>query len=147
MLVNPGFESDLSGWFVNDNPAVKAWNSADADGCPASGSLKVSGGEGDIEQCVAAKPNAVYAVGLRYIQSVGGSFTCFVTFFGDSACTNPIDDPNGPTTLRADTGASSWTNYGTTVISPTGTVSVQILCGSGGTANLDQFYINAAGSY
>ena len=148
LLANPGLETDLSGWSVNDGAAFKAWNSADADNCPASGSLKVSGGQGDVSQCLPIQQNTPYIAGLKFKQDTGGAFTCSVSFWGDSNCnTDSIFDPNNPGQLRVDTPATNWTGVSLRYFPPVGATFAQFLCGSGGTAFLDQFFFSTNGSF
>lgn len=146
LLVNPGFDTDLSGWFVNDNMTAKSWNSLDVEGCPGSGSLRVSGGEGDIEQCVPASGGVAYNIGFQFKQALGEQFRCFVTFYAGTMCASG-DLIGDTTTLDSSSTGANWIPYATVVTAPSGAASMQILCGSGGTANMDDFYINASGGY
>ena len=83
LLLNPGFDSDLSGW-LNYVSNSKTWSSADANGCMRSGSLSMVNGEDQVQQCVVVSGNTPYNVGFKYKQPVGKGFRCFVTFYTDS---------------------------------------------------------------
>jgi hypothetical protein len=144
LLVNPGFDSDLSGW-INYVSNSKTWSNSDADGCPRSGSLSMVNGQDQVTQCVPAAGNASYNVGFKYKQATGESFRCFLTFYTDSGCmTDTVGDS---TTLDSAMTGSSWIPYAAVVTAPVGAGSLQILCGSGGTANMDDFYINPSGGF
>lgn len=146
LLTNPGFDGDLSGWFVNDSSTAKGYSSSDAEGCPASGSLLVNGGTGDIEQCVAISPNTTYNFGFKYKQAVGNAFACYISYFASPTC---ISGDQIDSTARIDsaTTGSSWQTYTGVVTSSPGAYGLQFLCGSGGTANMDEFYVNPTGGF
>lgn len=107
----------------------------------------VNGGQGDVSQCRPATPNTQYFVGLRFKQSSGGAFTCFVSFFQDTACTDQPDSTSNVTLRDDSTVSANWTNLSSVALSPSFAASVQFLCGSAGMANLDQLYINLNGSF
>ncbi len=145
LLRDPGFDTNLSGWNVNDSSTAKSWASVDSEGCPKSGSLLVNGGQGDVEQCVPASPNIAYNIGFKYKQAVAGSFRCIYTFYDDSSCSQ---DSVGDNTIADSTSTgTSWIQYATTVLAPAGSLGLDIVCGSSGTANMDEFYINPSGTF
>ena len=147
VLVNAGFDTSLSpGWFVNDNPSAKKWSGpgVDADGCPGSGSLLVSGGQGDVTQCVPAVAGAFYFAGLKFKQTSGRAFVCSVVFSDTSDCSD-FPDSTFNLDLEDDvTISSNWSSVSTSGPAPPWAVAVQISCGSGGTANLNQFYLRTS---
>jgi hypothetical protein len=57
------------------------------------------------------------------------------------------DTVGDSTTLDSAMTGSSWIPYAAVVTAPVGAGSLQILCGSGGTANMDDFYINPSGGF
>ena len=145
LLLNPGFDTDLSSWldYVSNS---KTWSSTDSEGCKRSGSLAMVNGEDAVTQCVPASGGVPYNVGFQFKQAIGGQFRCFVTFYEGTGCAS-VSQIGDSTTLDSSSGGPNWIPLATVVTAPAGSGSMQIQCGSGGTANLDEFYINASGGY
>ena len=140
--------TNLSSWNSDLSPSsttVKTWASVDAEGCPKSGSLLVNGGEDAVEQCVPASANIAYNIGFKYKQAAADSFRCIYTFYDDSSCSQ--DSVGDSTNAGSTSTGTSWISYATTVLAPAGALGLDIVCGSSGTANLDEFYINPSGTF
>ena len=144
LLVNPGFDTDLSGW--SGYATAKTWSSLDAEACPGSGSLATVNGEDQIQQCVPVSAGTSYNVGFQYKQSVAGSFTCYITFFAGPTCLSDDEISSLPYISPTSTG-SNWQPYSSVVTAPAGAAGLQILCGSAGVSNLDEFYVNPSGGF
>jgi hypothetical protein len=146
LLVNGGFDGDLSGWFVNDNSTAKGYSTSDAEGCPGSGSLLVNGGRGDIEQCVQVTAGKSYNFGFKYKQSTATSFACYIDYYAGPTCLS-VDLIDSSPRIDSSLVGATWQTYTSVVTVPAGAVGLMILCGSAGTANMDEFYVNPTGGF
>jgi len=146
LLANGGFDGDLSGWFVNDSTSAKGYSSSDAEGCMGSGSLLVNGGRGDIEQCVQVTPGKSYNFGFKYKQTSASAFACYIGYFAGPTCLSTDQIDSSPR-IDSSTVGSSWQTYTLVVTVPDGAVGLQVLCGSAGMANMDEFYVNPTGGF
>ncbi len=79
LVKNPGFDADSSKWetFLLDGGTRRdAWTNADAEGCPYSGSYRITAQNHDdlyLRQCVALPLGRVYRFGLRVRQNTRGN--------------------------------------------------------------------------
>jgi hypothetical protein len=141
LFQNAGFNTTVNGWTSSENMAT--WSGADADGCPASGSLTAPDGD-TLRYCVQnVLPNTTYYFGFRYLQDQPGAINCVLTWTDDPTC----QGLNGTRFFlqSADAPATAWASIsgvGTSSAS-SGTVnSAQILCSVAGNVNVDQIYLS-----
>jgi hypothetical protein len=137
LMQNAGFDTNVSGWTSQENQAT--WSGADADGCPASGSITAP--EGDVLVYCAQNvlPNTTYYFGYKYLQDQGGAINCVVTWTTDTAC------QSGLSRFFVQSGsaaATAWSPASNAATSDAGAVGAQILCAIGGNVNIDQVYLN-----
>jgi hypothetical protein len=99
ILVNPYFDSDLSGWTALGGTA--AWSAEDADGRPGSGGARLTtpATEGDtvasISQCVAVTGGSDYAFEVKLMRpSTEPQVSAFgsVSWFSSAGCNGFIED-------------------------------------------------------
>jgi hypothetical protein len=143
LFTNAGLNTSLQGWAPASGAA---WDSADSDDCPRSGSVALAGGS--ITQCVRNVTGGQnYTLGLRIVSASDTSVTCFGTFHTDTDCQDGI----GPDFINfsgGSNGSSFWEAAYAIASAPSGSRSIQINCfpaGGSGVANLDQLYL-AVGS-
>jgi len=135
LLVNPDFDTDLSGW---SGPGV--WDSPDAFGSPSSGSATwintfVSGGALYVMQCVELTPwvEGYDLAGYGFVPSgqPGSGYTFLsVAFFSDAGCNTYL---TGGSTAGSSV-LDSWTLLERTGWTPIGAASAQIAAGNQKTA-------------
>jgi hypothetical protein len=154
-LVNPGFDSDVSGWNVV-SPTV--WDALDADGSGSSGSVlmtyDVTSGGGTItfgRQCLAVLPGE-YAYGaMSYVPPgepdvTAGRVLVFTYASGD--CSGEVSQF---VVSPENTEQDQWINTGGNISISAGEASVEVRLGvskgSGvsdpGSAHLDNVYFNS----
>jgi hypothetical protein len=147
LLQNPGFEQ--SPGVANWSPTTGAtWSSADADGCPGSGSVKVAytgGFFGMVSQCVAATAGTRYFFGYDYNQDSALGVVCHLYFYAGPTCSGS-GLVNGALTLAgAESVITTWVRNSGSITAPTGTGSAGVYCQEqgAGSGNIDQVYLNA----
>jgi hypothetical protein len=143
LISSGGFDtaSTLGGWTSSQT----TWSNSDADACPASGSVTLTGGT--ISRCVQIPQvpagGAQYSLGLRS-KSEGG---CLGSFFADSICTQPA---GGADFLNLYSGPTSgWSSALTTNTVPAGTSSILVQCQTpslSASFTIDQIYLRTSGS-
>lgn len=136
LFTNPGFASNLNGWFVdNSNLSTYSavWNSLDASGSPSSGSVRITNQypdaavtSGPILQCVPVVGDAEYSVSTQYYlpagQSRSGSGQSLLAWYTSSNCTT------GPSFGGefSVTTFGIWQTAGGTVTAPSGAHSARL---------------------
>jgi sulfatase modifying factor 1 len=126
LIVNPGFDSDLSGW---DNIGLTSWSSEDARGDDSSGSarlnLSVASSYAIRSSCVTAFPGEEFFYSASYLippgQPTAGQAMIRISSFSQVDCTG-----GG---LGSDTTVDDmtfWTTFGNRFVAPGGTASVKI---------------------
>jgi hypothetical protein len=135
VIKDGGFDSAsvLSKW--TSDTAV--WTSGDADGCPASGSVSVSG---SISRCIQVPftgPGTTYSLGLRY-KTAANDGGCLGLFYADSNCMQGL----GPDFINLGISESSiWSSDVATASVPEGTSSIFVQCQT--SLTIDQIYLRA----
>lgn len=121
--------------------------SADADACPASGSILLSDATHEVEQCRPASPNTFYAFGFKFKASGPGSeatTVCNMIFYAGTDCTTPSATSNS-TYLSPSSDTNTWVQADSGAISPPDTGSVLLGCaGQFGFGYHDQFYLSTS---
>jgi hypothetical protein len=119
--------------------------SADADGCPASGSILLSDPSHEVEQCRPAAPNTFYAFGFKFKATGPGdtaSTVCNMIFYAGTGCTTASATSNS-TYLTPSSDKNTWVPADSGAISPPDTGSVLVGCaGQFGFGYHDQFYLS-----
>ena len=140
LLQNPGFDGSLSGWTANGSAA---YGSADADGCPGSGSVTIGGLLDAILQCVSINQNTPYSFGVAYL----GPANCYTNYFVGTGCIGAQQIGNGPSISDFSGSTTTWARKVGTDVTPASTGSIQIDC-SGPTASVsyDQMFLSTSAS-
>ncbi len=126
--MNAGFDKDLSSW---DTGSSDTWTSADAEGCPFSGSMACSLNDGEPNKIVSVRPNTTYNFGAVFSSDTAGtSYLCEV--YGTSASISG--------TIAV---AGSWVSDSGSFTTSADTVTVQLDCELMG-AKVDQIYLTPA---
>jgi hypothetical protein len=142
VIKDGGFDtaSSINTWTRNST----SWSSADADGCPQSGSLVTSG---TITRCFQVPK--VTTTGVQYtlgVKAKGGTSNggCLGTFHTDTNCQDGV----GPDFLNlgAGHGALDWESATATSATPVGTNSIKLQCDNGDSFAIDQMWLRATGS-
>lgn len=145
LLANPGFDGSATGWTMRWGASYQA--SADADACPASGSILLSDATHEVEQCRPASPNTFYAFGFKFKASGPGSeatTVCNMIFYAGTDCTTPSATSNS-TYLSPSSDTNTWVQADSGAISPPDTGSVLLGCaGQFGFGYHDQFYLSTS---
>ena len=156
VLANPHFDTDLSGWPINNGGTFDG--TRDANGSPTSGSvgetiaLGVLTGTFEVRQCVTAvTPGNSYNYGGKVLLTqapTDGQGTVSLLWWSSSDCTTgilQIDSTSHVTTV------GSWTPVSATTVAPAGanSVSVSTELGTLGTAgtlqvNFDDMFFQVA---
>ena len=149
LLVNPGFDTGIGSWERRPSGGhLAVWNSADADGCPDSGSAYAgdSGISPDPTQCVQVTGATYYYLGgkLRANSMPQVSLSaCGLLQFSDTDCVTYA----GGASPGFNTGGAvgTWVGGADAFTTEVSTKSVLIDCFLIDT-NVDQLYINASGA-
>ena len=158
LILNPGFDASIGGGLGNWTPSTTyaaTFSTDDADGCAGSGSAHVAFvvmGQnkdfGQISQCVPVVQNTSYYLGYKLKQDADGTTVCELWFYTGASCAGSAlnsDSVQLPSNLSG--AVTSWTQASTTVTTPSGAGSVQIIChvNPGSSAgSFDQIYLNSA---
>ncbi len=139
LLVNPGFDRDLSGWTVatTSSPsgfalASSAWDPADAQASVSSGSaafrLQVSlqqTASASLSQCVAVRPSSAYAAfgAIRIARQQNATLRLNVTFFDGAGCAGTPTNGAGawalaPLLFEPNDSAGAWLPASAQAVSP-----------------------------
>jgi hypothetical protein len=137
-----GFDNEQA--FSNNWTRSQAtWNSGDADGCPGSGSVMVTG---TMSRCFQNAVGGVqYVLGFKYKQASDSGSGCYGGYYQDLNCSEPA---GGADFLNAgaSTASVSWVESSNTGTSPANTRSISVEChGGGATMNIDQIYLRRPG--
>ncbi|MDB4983571.1 MAG: Flagellar hook-length control protein FliK, partial [Myxococcales bacterium] len=140
LIKNPGFDGDLSAWVVTQG----TWNTADADGCPFSGSLSIPDNPSSLNgfaQCVPVIGNKAYNFG-GWFKGPNALNSCDVQFGDAPDCVgNGMSDlalPNS-TVLSADT----WTELSVSGFAPSAAKTAYVVCFAFGLL-VDHVYLSPA---
>jgi hypothetical protein len=124
------------------------WQTDDADGCAASGSVLLSN-FGTVQQCVPATQNTPYYWGYRSKQATTDNTICYLSFYSDAGCT--AETEAGGHTLQTSAVASSFTlvHTGIPITSPPGTQYALFTCGTweSDPSSVDQVYVNTVDKF
>jgi len=160
LLVNPGFDRDLSGWSVAtdvyptgraDVYASAAWSAPDALGSASSGSAELqmnatlqSNASASLSQCVAVRPSTRYAgyARARVASQLNATVWVLIDFFDGPLCAGGVlHDPNStsdwalpPHTFEANDSGGAWLPGAANATTPVGAVSARLslsVAGSG----------------
>ena len=131
-------QSDLSKWTSTGT----VWTNSDADACPGSGSITISGGS--IKRCFqiprVPASGAEYAFGFRYKAGPEGN-GCIGGTFQDANCTQ-----NGSFFINVPANESSvWSSEFFQGSVPEGTSSISVECRNGSFLTMDQMFLRKTG--
>ena len=167
LLVNPGFDRDLSGWTVAtdvypsgraDVYASAAWSASDAQGAVSSGSAELrmnaalqSNASAFLSQCVDVSPSTRYAGHARAMvaSQINASVRVLIDFFDGPGCTgNVLHDPNAtsdwalpPHTFEANDSGGAWLPGSANATAPVGAMSARLMLSVAGSGT---FYASRA---
>ncbi len=138
LLLNPDFDSDLSGW---DNTGLASWSAEDAEGSGTSGSarLNISAASSYAirSNCVTALPGEQFYYSSSYLippgQQAEGNAMIQIDWFDQDNCTGVSLGADNKTGTQTD-----WTTIGARVVAPGETASVKVFLfdqKSGGTGD------------
>jgi hypothetical protein len=114
-----------------------SWNSSDADNCPQSGSVLLSG---SLTKCFKdAVPGAQYALGFMYKQPEDDGSGCYGAYYQDRNCSVPAGTAEFINT-GAGAGSATWISTYATGNAPENTLSIQVVC-QGDEMLIDQIYL------
>jgi len=143
VIKDGGFDSQsvLSKWTKTGT----VWTNSDADGCPESGSITISGSGAAIERCFqipkVAAGGVDYTFGIRYKAGPDGT-GCTGGTFQDSNCTQ-----NGSLFINMPADeSSSWTSAIFAADVPEGTSSVSVRCQNNSFLTIDQMFLRLSSS-
>ncbi len=150
-MTNPGFDLSLDGWSYQSS-FVK-WDSADADNCSRSGSVKITPGSATMKQCVSVSNAAgkSFTLGYKYKQDKANSAICYMSFSTNSTCTQGA----GPDFVGVSSGngvsTANWQSASGSGVALAGTTHLNIQCqllNSTATIWFDQLYVTqGSGSF
>lgn len=142
VIKDGGFDnaSALNSWTSSGTVWSK---SSDADACPGSGSITLSGGK--ISRCfqIPSVPagGATYAFGMTYKAGSDSGAGCTGSTFQDAGCTQ-----NGSLFFLSPADQSStWTSSFLQTDAPEGTSSVHVECQTSSFLTIDQMFLRVAG--
>ena len=140
-LLNPGLDvsSGLASWQSSSTMADASYSTADAEGCPGSGSIYLPAMAG-FTQCVNnIGPSVSYEAGYKF----NGTAYCGVDFYSAMNCSGFLSEDN----LGGTWTSSNWLPVGPVPgTTPANTQSVQFYCGGGASmGNFDEMYFNTGG--
>jgi hypothetical protein len=145
VLLNPGFDTDLSNWHAASDGSTIAFAFSDGFVCGASGSATTNNGFGGIQQCARVTGGSRYFLGAMYFLSNGSTspVNCSVEYHANVTCTDSaldFDAVSGSST-------SGWTLMHKAVKSaPANATYALVSCAQfeAGQAQFDQIYLNSA---
>jgi hypothetical protein len=142
LLVNPGFDTNLSGWGGILPTGEPNWQSDDADGCPESGSVHGANTQENTDnapiQCVSVTAGTTYHFGAKF-KAATNNQSLSLQYYSDANCQTYV--PGGPF-VRISTTPTNWSPLDTSAVPPVGINSVAIHCSIYDGA-MDQIYLNA----
>ncbi|HMA92508.1 MAG TPA: hypothetical protein VKP30_07470 [Polyangiaceae bacterium] len=128
--------------------------SADVEGCPASGSVRLSYYGfifGRVTQCVPIKAAQAYRFGFVYRQTSPneGDITCDLNQYSSSDCSGDILSDFNAVSSGAVPSVGTWGTTNGMFLSSSQAASLEVSCGHTNTYDvwLDQIYLNDAGQY
>ncbi len=140
LLVNPGFDSDLSGWHPSNAPGliITIWSPLDAAGSPSSGSLLADNLAATANypvvvgaQCINVTPGQKYWLRAKAFIPAGQATTGEAdinAYWGSGTCSSPAD-PIGPIDGFSIPTVGHLADVGQVVTAPAGRgrVAIQLL--------------------
>jgi len=140
VIKDGGFDdaSALNSWTSTDT----VWTNSDADSCPESGSITISGSVKRCFQIPQVPPGGKdYTFGIRYKAGGGGTGGCVGGSYQDSNCTQ-----GGGFLINLAAGeSSSWTEASFTASVPEGTSSIDVQCQNSSFLTIDQAFLRPSG--
>jgi hypothetical protein len=131
LLKNGGFDRVVDGF------APGTWDSADAAGCPSSGSLHLE--YRSRSEVFSAKAGTRYFIGFSVNSESGKSAGCDLEWCNSATCGAGLliaqENMSGP-------AAAGWQAVSAELVAPASTVAGRLTCGAVGKALFDRFYLS-----
>jgi hypothetical protein len=142
VLKNAGFDGALTSWTTAGGGTATYDGSNDADGCPTSGSAKLTAGA-EISECRPIVGEKTYYLEFRYKQSVAGAAGCQLDFYEGLDCSGTL--ASDMQLIGQETG-TSWKHQTLGEFTGVKTMTALVTCFvamKGATVEFDQIYLGA----
>lgn len=144
VLVNSGFDHDLSGWLKAGVVGREEWTSDDAQGSPSSGSAQLTfrdvqflDGTADLFQVAPATAGKKYdwSVDVKNAGATPDNYAMTIVWCSDPAC----NLPSATIVVGPLSSTPQWKNYAGQIVAPAGTQSaaIHVRVQTGGSAFFD----------